>query len=111
METLTGLKANYYEYKVRRKKKGAGKGYKIKTELVWKRDASRREYLNEFGRNDPKGCGLFLCGLERYEMQQDRWWDCDECRNWMVKEYRSRIAKIRKEYGLSYDEVKEFYAL
>ena len=44
-------------------------------------------------------------------MKNDRWWDTPEYRSKAIKVYNSYINKIKNEYGLSFEDVKEFYNL
>lgn len=53
----------------------------------------------------------FLCDIEHRQMIDDRWWDIPECRSEMMKDYRSRITAIRKEYGLTSAQVSRFMKL
>lgn len=94
---------------VSRKKKGAGKGYKTSTRTVWRDGMALHNYMTELEELDKIAYGLELCRVEYADMTLDRWWDCDACRKSEVKSYRSRIAAIRKEYGLNYEAVADFY--
>lgn len=98
---------DYGEYvEVSRKKKGAGKGYKVKYGWRWN---DRKGYCDALRANDPTEYGLMMCRVEFDIMVNDKWWDTPDYRKIALKEYRGRIAAIRKEYELSYDSVKRFY--
>lgn len=105
----TELLARYTEIKVTRKSKGAGKGYKTFARTVWSDGYALHKYMTELKELDMTAYALELCRVELADMTTDRWWDCDGCRKSEIKAYRSRIAAIRKEYGLSYEAVAEFY--
>lgn len=91
---------------VSRHKKGAGKGYKTEYEWRW---TDRKGYCEALQRNSPVEYGLMLCRIEHNGITDDKWWDTPSYRKIAIKDYRSRIAAIRKKYGLSYDSVKKFY--
>ena len=105
----TELYAKHTTVVVSRKKKGAGKGYKTYAQTVWRNGMSLHDYMSQLKEFDRTAYGLELCRVEFADMTLDRWWDCDACRKSEVKSYRGRIASIRKEYGLSYEAVQEFY--
>lgn len=102
------LRRKYYVEKVRLKKKGANKGYKKFVTIEWNPNFTRNDFIAEFRRLDPKGCGLFLCELERMELSDDRWWDTPEYRVSHLRSYRATITRIRKEYGLTSKDVAEY---
>lgn len=106
--TMNELDGMAYAIREQKKKKGAGKGYKISYEKVWGGRISRREYLTEFARIDRIECGLFLCKVEHHEMTSDRYWDVPSYREEAIREYRERIRRIRAEYGLSKKQCEEF---
>ena len=97
-----------YAIHTKRKKKGAGKGYKNTYTKVWSGAMTMREYLTYWAEFDPKGCGLWLCYVEHREWMEDRWWDYPEGRDKNIRGYRDRIKDIRQKYGLSKSEVSEF---
>lgn len=91
-----------------KKKKGANKGYKSTYTMVWSDRMTRNEYLTELARIDPRGCGLFLCKVEKNELLEDDWWNTPGYRTAHLQSYRRRITEIRKTYGLTSAEVSEF---
>lgn len=106
--TKCELDAKYFETRTMRKKKGAGKGYKITYAVVWREGVKPRDYLNEFAEIDRKGCGLFLCKIEMEDFTTDRYWDVPDYRDEAIRAYRDRIKAIRLSHGLSKSEVTEF---
>lgn len=107
--TTKELYAKYTEAKVSRKSKGAGKGDKITVRTVWRDGMSMHGFMAELQATDRTAYAIERCRVEYANMVCDRWWDCDACRKSEIKAYRSRIAAIRKEYGLSYEVVKAYY--
>lgn len=105
----TELLAKHTTTIVSRKKKGAGKGYKTYVRTEWRDGMSLHNYMTELKELNRTAYGLELCRVEYADMLCDRWWDCETCRKSEMKSYRSRIAAIRKEYGLNYEAVAEFY--
>lgn len=101
----------YYTESVHLKKKGAGKGYKKIVSVMFRADKTRREFVDEYARTDPRGCGLFLCKVEFNEANEDRYWDCPDYRDEFKKNYRAKIKAIRAEYGLSQTDVKPYMAI
>lgn len=93
---------------VSRKKKGNGKGYKVRYEWQWH---DRKSYCEALRANNPTEYGLLMCRIEFDVMTNDNWWNTPNYRKTALKEYRARIAAIRKEYGLDYELVKQFYAV
>lgn len=106
--TLRELDAKYFTLKESRKKKGAGKGYKVSYARVWADGATPRRYLSELAEADSRACGLLLCKSEQMDMQEDRWWDVPTYRDEAIRTYRDRIKAIRLNYGLSKSEVAVF---
>lgn len=98
----------YYVTKVRVKHMGRNKKDKKFYSIEWNPEMSRREYLREYMEADPRGCGLFLCRVEFNDLTEDRWWDTPGYRGAVLAEYRRKITRIRKQYGLASSEVKEF---
>lgn len=90
------------------KSKGAGKGNKYAYTTVWSDRMTRNEYLNELARIDPRGCGLFLCKVEKTELMEDDWWNTPAYRATHLQAYRRKITELRKTYGLTSAEVSEF---
>lgn len=100
------LKRKYIHYvEAGRKKKGAGKGYKVNYRREWTNYA---QYLRELRELSPRHYGLELCQNLYNDMNTDRYWDVDSYRGEALKSYRSRITSIRKEYGLTSTEVQQF---
>lgn len=106
--TTKELFAKYTETKVTRKSKGAGKGYKSTVCTVWRDGFAMHNYITELEAADRAAYAIERCRVEYADMVCDRWWDCDSCRKSELKAYRSRITALRKEYGLSYDDIKPF---
>lgn len=104
----TKLREKYYITKVRVKHMGANKKDKLFYTVEWNPEMSRRDFLREFEEEDMRGCGLFLCQMEQCDMKEDRWWDVDGYREEAVKDYRGRIARLRKRYALSKSDVQPF---
>lgn len=103
------LFTKYYVPEVRTKKMGANKGTKVYVDgFKFDETKSRRDYLRELAEADRAACGVFLCRVEFNELTEDKWWDTPGYRNTHLKEYRSRITSIRKEYGLRSADVAEF---
>lgn len=107
--TTKQLYAKYTETRESRKKKGAGKGYKVTVRTQWRDGMSMYGFMSELRQTNRIAYAIELCRVEFANMVTDRWWDCDACRKSEIKAYRSRIAAIRKEYGLSYETVSGFY--
>ena len=97
-----------YAIHTTKKKKGANKGYKYSYERVGSGAMSRAEYLKRLAEIDRKECGLFLCGVERFNFTEDKWWDIPSYRDEAIKSYRERIKGIRMQYGLSKSDVTKF---
>ena len=106
--SIDELNRKYFVSEVRRKKKGAGKGYKEYVELCFNENYTRRDYLRELAEVDKSACGLFLCKIEFSDLTEDRWWDTPDYRATHLKDYRRRITELRKEYGLRSADVAEF---
>ena len=106
--TIRELDTKFFEYKETRKKKGAGKGYKVSYTKVWREGVKPRDYLTELAAIDARACGLFLCRIEYADTTEDRWWDTPEYRTTHLKDYRRKITAIQKEYGLHSVDVAEF---
>lgn len=102
------LNRKYFVTDVRRKKKGAGKGYKEYVEVSFNESLTRRDYLRELAEVDKTACGLFLCKVEHEGFTTDRYWDVPDYRDEAIKDYRGRIRAIRMDYGLSKNAVAEF---
>lgn len=79
--------------------RGAGKGYDYKYRIVWD---NYTQFKNELKANCPRGYGWILLT----EMRED--WECQFPNK---KAYCKEVTKIRKEYGLKYDEVADFLAV
>lgn len=109
--TANELYAKHTTVVVTRKKKGAGKGYKTFARTEWRDGYALHNYMTELKELDRTAYAVELCRAEFADMVCDRWWDCDACRKSEIKAYRSRIAAIRKEYGLSYETVRQFYSV
>lgn len=109
-EPVRSCRVSRYDFggyvEVSRKKKGTDKSYKVKYEWRW---SDRKGYCEALRRTNPTEYGLMLCREELGGMNCDKWWDTPSYRRTAIKDYRGRIAAIRKEYGLSYESVKEFY--
>lgn len=86
-----------------RKKKGAGKGYKTTYRWEWR---DYRGWRKELAESRPKEYALLLCSEELATFEDDtmRWND----RRAQANDYRRAIAKIRKEYGLTSNDVARF---
>ena len=106
--TKKELDAKYFVTKEKRKKKGAGKGYKISYSKEWREGVRPIDYLTELNSIDRTACGLLLCRIEHNDLTTDRWWDTPNYRATHLREYRGKITSIRKEYGLTSAEVSEF---
>lgn len=106
--TIKELNGVAYATHTTKKKKGAGKGYKFTYTTVWSDRMTRREYLNELAKIDPRECGLFLCKVEKNELLEDDWWNTPGYRATHLQAYRRKITEIRKAYGLTSAEVSEF---
>lgn len=106
--TLNELNRMAYAIHTTKKKKGAGKGYKVTYTAVWSDRMTRNEYLNELARIDRKECGLFLCKIEKNELLEDEWWNTPDYRATHLQGYRRIITEIKKAYGLTSAEVSEF---
>lgn len=91
-------------YRITLKKKGAGKGYK---EIVTLK--SDVDYLRELSEVEPKRYALELCRIEMAELHEMIRICGESNRKQTIRDYRGKIASIRKDYGLTYDEVAEFY--
>lgn len=91
-----------------RKKKGAGKGYKVTYKVQFNPAYTPSEYLNEYEQTDSIGCGLFLCQVEFNDLTNDRWWDVPTYRDEHLTTYRRKITTIKKCYGLTNADVKKF---
>lgn len=106
--TLRELDAKYFTVRESRKKKGAGKGYKVSYDRVWTDGANPRQYLDELSQVDAAACGVLLCRAEFADMVSDRWWDVPSYRDEAIRDYRDRIKGIRLRYGLTKSAVAEF---
>lgn len=106
--TIRELNAKYFDTKETRKKKGAGKGYKVSYTKVWREGVKPCDYLNELNSIDRTACGILLCRIEFDDLIADMWWDVPGYRGEHLKAYRSRITAIRKQYGLRSADVAEF---
>lgn len=76
--------------------------------MEWNPETTRRDFVDEYAKTDPKGCGLFLCKVEWNDFTGDRWWDAPGYRDRAVRNYRDRIKAIRMSYGLSKSDVAGF---
>lgn len=103
-----GLQMKYFVTNTRVKHMGKGKKDKLFYTVEWNPERTRKDFVNEYGKADPKGCGLFLCRVEWNDFTEDRWWDVPNYRAEAVKSYRNRIKTIRAKYGLSQSEVAEY---
>lgn len=99
---------DFYE---REKKKGAGKGKKSFYTWEFLPGCNISTYLKELKDVNPRQYALNLIFIEFEDMKNDRWWDTPEYRSKAIKVYKSYINKIKNEYGLSFEDVKEFYNL
>lgn len=106
--TKKELHDKYYVTHISSHSKGRKGGKKVKVTITFNESFTRREYLTELSNIDRAECGLFLCRIECRDLKEDRWWDVPNYRDSHLKEYRSRITAIRKEYGLTSKEVAEF---
>lgn len=100
-----------YSIRAKKKNKGADKGCKYTYTKVWSDRMTRREYLNRMAEIDRRECGLFMCKMEWMQWRDDRWWDNDTYREENLRYYRSTITSIRKEYGLTSSDVKQYMKL
>lgn len=105
---INELNRVYFRHVVRTKSKGAGRGVKRIVTCEFDESRSRADYLRELAEIDRAACGRFMCEIERADLMCDRYWDVPEYRAEYLNGYRSRINRIRKEYGLSRAEVAEF---
>lgn len=87
------------------KSKGRGKGHKTTYEWRW---SDRKAYCAAMAELFPKEYGLMLCREANELLNEDRWWDTPNYRNEHLADYRREITKIRKEYGLTSDEVRRY---
>lgn len=92
-------------------KPDGNKRYVAKVTTTFNETKTRREFVDEYARTDPRGCGLFLCKVEFNEANEDRYWDCPDYRDEFKKNYRAKIKAIRAEYGLSQTDVKPYMAI
>lgn len=106
--TINELNQKYFTTSIRRKSKGAGKGHKEYVEVRFNELLTRREYIRELSEVDSLAAGKLLCRIEFDDLVNDRWWDAPNYRESHLKEYRSRITAIRKEYGLRSVDISEF---
>lgn len=102
------LRSKYYVTKVRVKRMGKNKKDKLFYSVEWNPSETRRAFLDEYNKTDPKGCGLFLCKVEWNDFTEDRFWDVPDYRDEAIRAYRKRINGIRSKYGLSKSEVADF---
>lgn len=102
------LSKKYYVTKTRVKHMGKNKNDKKFYSIEWNEAMTRRDFIMEYGEADPKGCGLFLCKVERNDFADDRWWDIPGYRDEAISTYRERIKAIRVRYGLTKSEVAQF---
>lgn len=105
---LSELNSKYFTVHASRKKKGAGKGYKVTYKTVWRDGVKPRDYVNELAEADSIAAGRLLCNVEFADLMNDRWWDVPNYRAEHLRTYRSRITSIRKQYGLRSTDVAEF---
>lgn len=105
---MNKLDAKYFEAKEARKKKGAGKGYKVTYSMVWREGMRPCDYLNELAETDRTAAGRLLCNAEFTDLMTDQWWNVPSYRAEHLRQYRSRITAIRKRYGMKSADVAEF---
>lgn len=102
---------HHLDFHEREKKKGAGKGKKSYYTWKYLPGCSIATFLKELKEDDPQQYALNLIFIEFEDMKNDRWWDTPDYRKKAIKVYKSYINKIKNEYGLSFEDVKEFYNL
>lgn len=108
MTELQQLNLRFFRAEVVHRSKGAHRKKKAYYTKTFAAGVTPRDYLRELAQIDRKKCGELMCAIEMQDATIDRWWDCDSYRGEFLANYRRRIAQIRKEYGLTSNDVKRF---
>lgn len=108
---LLSLRRKYFQRRVTRwESRGAGRAKRPVVELCARTPESWAAYARELRELSPKDYAIFRISqmhqslLENLHLYCETVTDAKE----LVKNYKHKVAELRREYGVSYNDVAEF---